>query len=216
MSRPVSPTPLKKALVETLKGPLPGAAAHARAWPEGLPHRDGKTHREAAVLLLLFTGPDGAMQFPLVERPQTMPTHAGQIAFPGGGQAPGETSEETALREMNEELGVSEKEIEVVGSLTPVSIPVSGFRVTPVVGWAEAEPMWRPDPREVVRMLVGDPDRIARDGPTTTFRRSYVGSEWDIPAFEVEGKLVWGATALMLAEFGEVWSRLDSAGTKRT
>lgn len=207
----MTPSRVRSRLQRALAGPLPGPAAHRIAWPEHLPTRgpiaDDDGFRPAAVLLLLFPRTDG-VRIPLVERPATMPHHPGQIACPGGRLEPGERAEDAALRELNEELGVPRDAVGILGALSPIWIPVSGFRVQPFVGWADREPTWVPHPREVGRLLFADPAQIALRGPDGTYRREHDDASFEAPAYRVPGGLVWGATALLLAEFGEIWKQL--------
>uniref|UniRef100_UPI000B3399DD NUDIX hydrolase n=1 Tax=Rhodothermus marinus TaxID=29549 RepID=UPI000B3399DD len=89
----------------------------------------------------------------LVERPSHLKEHGGQIGFPGGRREPGETLQETALREAHEELGLPPERIELLGALTPLYIPVSNFCVHPFVGAIAPLPELRPCPEEVQAVL---------------------------------------------------------------
>lgn len=106
--------------------------------------RDGQ--RRAAVLMPLVLREE--WQIILTQRPETMPSHAGQIAFPGGKAEDGETIAETALRETEEEIGVKFDDIELLGRL-PSFNAVSQYRVTPFVGIVSPSAKISPDPREV-------------------------------------------------------------------
>lgn len=160
------------------------------------------------MLLLLVPRADGVW-IPLVERPSSMSNHPGQIACPGGRLEPGETASAAALRELEEELGVPASGVELLGELTTIWIPVSGFRVQPFVGWADKEPEWSPDPREVGKLLFARAEEIALRGPAGRYLRERPGERFEAPAYEIPGGTVWGATALLLAEFGEIWKSLD-------
>lgn len=148
----------------------------------------------------------------VVERATTLRTHAGQVAFPGGASDdadPGPAA--TALREANEEAGVDPASVTVVAQLPQLWIPVSDFVVTPVLAWWHAPHPVRPrDPAEVSRVarlpvatLVDPANRLQVRHPS-----GYVG-----PAFQVDGMLVWGftagvlATLLELAGWARPWSR---------
>ena len=202
---------LSERLRDVLTGELPGADAHRIAWPDHLPRRGPDEvlddYRDAAVMVLLFPR-DGQVLIPLVERPTTMPHHPGQIACPGGRLEPGEDGATAALRELEEELGVPPGDVELLGELSTIWIPVSGFRVQPFVGVARNEPTWIPDGREVQQLLFAELSDLARRGPTGLYRRHRDGMDFEAPAYEVGARLVWGATALLLAELGEIWKRL--------
>ena len=169
--------------------------------------RPGVGARQAAVLILVGSGPSGP-DILLVERPASMRTHAAQIAFPGGAADPGDADlADTALREAAEETGVDRSGIEVLGQLPPAHVEVSGFDVTGVVGWwARRSPVTALDPREVASVLLVpvavlvDPANRAR----VRHPRGYVG-----PAFVVDDHLIWGLTAHLLDGV------LDLAGWQR-
>src|SRR5207247_5845559 len=131
-----------------LRQPLPGAAAQAlmapqprREWPIGF---DPALIRHAAGLLLLF--PAGASaHIVLTVRADTLGRHGGQVSLPGGVADPGETFEQAALREAHEEIALPLDGVRVLGALTPLDIPVSGFRLHPIVAFADGRPALTPD-----------------------------------------------------------------------
>jgi len=215
-STPHPASELPRLLASTLSGPLPGRAAHRLAWPEDLPARldppDADSYGPAAVLLALTPG-RAAVSFPLIRRPSGAYRHAGQISLPGGERDPGETDTACALREAEEEIGLPSSHVEVLGLLTPVPVSVSRYRIQPVVGWVRETPRWRAQAGEVEEILSGDPDALAREGPSRRVRRQREGIVLDAPAFAVpstggEEALIWGATAIILAEFLAVWKKV--------
>lgn len=169
--------------------------------------------RAAAVLLLLGDGPD----LLLIERAHGLRTHAGQPALPGGAIEPQDSGPvAAALREAAEEVGVEPARVRVLGTLPARLISVSGFAVTPVVGyWAEPNPVRVVDPTEVAavrRFPLADfcdpARRYQARHPSGT-----VG-----PAFALDGLLVWGFTAwlidqvLALAGWAEPLTARTAAG----
>lgn len=167
-----------------------------RAWPPGF---HPSKIRHAAGLLLLFPI-DGHAQVILTVRAQTLGHHSGQVSLPGGVIEPGETFEQAALREAHEEIGLSPKVSRPLGALTPIDIPVSGFRLHPVVASAERRPDLRPADTEVERILEV-PIEWLLGRLTTRHRVTREGQTFDFPAFAVEGATkIWGATAMVLSE----------------
>lgn len=158
--------------------------------------RPGVGGRAAAVLVLIGEGERGP-EILFVERAATLRTHAGQIAFPGGANDPGDADLiATALREAEEETGVDVTGITPIGALPAAHVAVSGFDVTAVVGWwSRRSPVVAADPREVASVLVvpvsdlTDPARRGR----VRHPSGYAG-----PGFDVAGHLIWGLTAHLL------------------
>jgi len=184
----------------------PGAQRRMAPQPRA-PYRPlGRTGapRQASVLVLLYPGPDG-LAFPLVQRAQhPLDVHSGQISLPGGSREAGETPLETALREACEEVGVCGA-VTVLGALTPLYIPPSDFEVQPFVGWLPAHPVWHPDPAEVVEVVECALDWLLDDARKVEEDWTVGGLPLHVPWYGVEGRRVWGATAIIL---GELESRL--------
>jgi 8-oxo-dGTP pyrophosphatase MutT (NUDIX family) len=183
--------------------PLPGAPAQALMapqrrgdWPAGV---DAESARHAAGLLLLFPV-DGHAHVILTVRSAHV-RHGGQVSLPGGVIELDETVEQAALREAHEEIALATAGVQLHGRLTSLDIPVSGFRLHPVVATLPHTPAVAPSDREVARILevpVGtllDPATVRwrpmRRGPVTL----------EVPGFEVDDTVIWGATAMVLAEF---------------
>ncbi len=198
-------------LRDALRGPLPGhdrfleLSGYKRPDLERARAADPPP-RESAVLALLFPQ-EGQWRTLLMRRPDYEGVHGGQISFPGGRWEPQDaTLEHTALREFMEETGALDTRIEVLGQLSPVYIPPSRSLVTPFVGIAEALTPVAPDPREVAELIHLPLHLLLRDD-TLKRREQYIqvmGRSVEIPYFDVHGHVVWGATAMMLAELREL------------
>jgi 8-oxo-dGTP pyrophosphatase MutT (NUDIX family) len=194
-----------------LAGPLPGVDAQRRMAPTPRPGwqpgRSPHEARDAAGLVLLFPIEDG-VHLLLTVRSSRLPSHAGQVSLPGGAVEAGESVEQAALRETYEETGVDPSLVRILGRLTPLHIPVSGFVLHPVVGVADARPTYRLADSEVERLVEPRLDELF--DPSCVKRQSTMwdGVARDVPYFALDGLVVWGATAMVLAEFVEVASRL--------
>ena len=165
--------------------------------------------RPAAVLILLGPDNDGDARVVLIERATYDGHHSGEMSFPGGAAEAGdENLVATALREAGEEIGLEPEAIglKVVGELEPFWIPVSNFRVTPVIALADRLPEWRPDPREVKRVVNAPVAAFLPDAPIQIIERDV--REWRIRygAYALDdvgdGPAVWGATARFLGQLG--------------
>ncbi len=194
--------------------PRPGLAAQMRMAPsyrwEMLRRMPPPERvREAGVLILLYPC-DDALCFPLTRRTEQVENHKGQISLPGGAREPGEPLAETALRETREELGISLDGLEMLGSLTPLYIPPSGFQITPFVAYLPYRPRFHPDPVEVAEVI---PVPLAALFDPTIRRqelRELRGQPVRIPFYAIQGHQVWGATAMVLSELAAILSPQSS------
>lgn len=189
---------------KALQGPLPGPAAQQTMAPSvrrNDPQADARAIREAGVLLLLYVQ-RGVLHMPLIVRPDYDGPHGGQVAFPGGRREPGDPDLwRTALRETEEEIGVRSDAIRKMGALSPIFIPNSRYQVSPFVGCVEGVPVFRPDAAEVSQVLPV-PVSALLDG-TRRQRETWRirGQAVDVPFFAFGKHKIWGATAMILAEF---------------
>ncbi len=196
-------------LRDRLARPLPGPSAQ---WEMAPPYRrsllaqrnEERGHaRAAAVLILLY--PNGLdLAFPLTLRTHHVAYHKGQISLPGGACEPGESAVGAALREAEEELGPLEGPVEILGSLTPLFVPPSGFMVHPVVGYLPKRPSFRPAPMEVAEVLEATLSWLLDPCYQEEEEREVDGVRWRIPVFRLGSYGIWGATAMILAEFRAV------------
>ncbi len=120
-----------------------------REWPEDF---NPARVRHAAGLLLVFPLAQEA-HIVLTVRADTLGRHGGQVSLPGGVAEPGETYAQAALREAHEEIALAPEAVRLLGPLTPVDIPVSGFRLHPIVAAVDARPFLTPSDGEVARIL---------------------------------------------------------------
>jgi 8-oxo-dGTP pyrophosphatase MutT (NUDIX family) len=156
--------------------------------------------RPAAVLVPLFEADDEAHVI-LTKRPDTMPTHQGEVSFPGGGLRDGvdDSRKDAALREAEEEIGLPPAAVEVVAELDTLATVGSRFTITPFVGIIDRLPQLVPHPGEVVKILEVPLSELLDDD---AFHEEYWGSpNRAISFFELPGETVWGATARVLVAF---------------
>jgi 8-oxo-dGTP pyrophosphatase MutT (NUDIX family) len=206
-------------LREALSKPLPGLDAQLRMAPSPRPGWDPLKVPEgaangAALLLVYPTYVEATVGQPqanetlhiaLTVRGSGLRNHTGQVSLPGGRVEEGETFERAALREATEEIGVDPGTVELLGRLTPLHIPVSGFLLHPVVGFTTMRPAFQRAEWEVSRIieapvsLLSDPSIIKREIRTRVVKGQSV--DVDVPYFDIDGEKVWGATAMVLAEF---------------
>ena len=156
--------------------------------------------RRAGVLILFYPGEQGPI-FPLIRRTEDGTVHSGQVALPGGTY---ETSDgdlvQTALRECHEEIGVAPDGMEVLGSLSDLYIPPSNFLVTPTVAVLSEPPAFQLDPLEVAAVIEARLEDLL-DGSRIKTTEKY---GFTVPYFDLEGEVVWGATAMMLSELRRI------------
>jgi 8-oxo-dGTP pyrophosphatase MutT (NUDIX family) len=155
--------------------------------------------REAGVLVLLLP-PAETPRVVLTVRHDDLPDHGGQISFPGGQREGGEALSDTALREAEEEIGLSSSSVRLLGDLTPLYIPPSNFCVHPVLGTVAPAPSLRPTDREVAAILRASVPRLLAPEARTVETWTLQGRAVDVPYYDVDDHVVWGATAMMLAE----------------
>lgn len=192
---------------------LPGEAAHKVLSPIKTEVRlaelkKNPAPRLSAVSILLYDKNDEPY-FVLTKRHVYKGAHSGQISFPGGKQEVEDKSHlDTALRETHEEVGIHPSELNLIGGLTPVYIPPSGFLVYPFVVQALSPPIFVAEEKEVKELIeVKVKDLVHLDSLKITTMNLVKGMKVKVPYFDLNGEVVWGATAMILNEFKELLTK---------
>jgi len=198
-------------LQSALDNELPGEMAHADLMPINRPFsqkalKRATNYRKSAVGLVLYEEAD-SIRCVLIQRPQYDGTHGGQVSFPGGKMDSSDPDlEYTAKRECMEEIALEPTRMKTIGLLSEVYIPVSKFLVQPYVFYVESLPELKPDKREVDEIFSFEIETLLDDSclkhTNLKFRNGF--NQKNIPYFDIEGKVVWGATAMILSEFKAV------------
>ena len=189
---------------KALEQPRPGLKAQMRMSPRPRARVMNSAPARAGGVLLLLYPIDGRLHLVLTRRTEHLPSHQGQISLPGGAQEAGESFEETALREVHEELNVDPAGVQVLGRLTPLYIAPSNYCIRPVVGYTPARPAFCPNPCEVAEVLEVSLAKLL--DPSVVHEEDWRlrGVTVRVPFFAVNEHKVWGATAMVLAEFVEL------------
>jgi 8-oxo-dGTP pyrophosphatase MutT (NUDIX family) len=166
--------------------------------PEEAAKLDVRGRTDAAVLVALAVE-DGELMAVLTERRADLRRHAGEISFPGGRRDEGDVDlVATALREAHEEIGLPPEAVEVIGALQPTPTIATGYAVYPFVGLIEPGQTWKLSPREVAEVLELPLAALSAGyGRRRLIRR---GIPIRTDTYVVDDRLIWGATARILAD----------------
>jgi 8-oxo-dGTP pyrophosphatase MutT (NUDIX family) len=201
-------------LSDRLAGPLPGRAAQYKMASMRRMEELGNLvevpdHAVIACVLILLHQQEDTWRTVLIRRTvNPRDRHSGQVSFPGGRfeESDGDLTQ-VALREAEEEIGVAPNTVGIIGRLTELYIPVSNFVVHPFVGVLQGDPVFRPQPGEVESILM-PPLQIFAAESNRKITDLTLGQEGitikNVPYFDVEGHIVWGATAMILSELMEI------------
>ncbi len=191
-----------------LQKPLPGIAAQILMSPSlRRSNQIGLPAGKAGVMILLYKRHEDAYMV-FIKRAEYDGVHSGQISFPGGMHEPGDDSLlTTAIRETEEEVGISRNDITTIGTLTCLHVPVSNVNILPVVAIFTGQPIFNPDSNEVAFVIEARINDIIN--PANKKRKTIRIGDFEIeaPYYDINGHHIWGATAMMLSEFLEVLNR---------
>jgi 8-oxo-dGTP pyrophosphatase MutT (NUDIX family) len=211
----------KDKIEELLQKEKPGLASHIKMAPEhrqaDMANFDLKNARKSAVMIILYHDASD-LKVVLIRRGKYVGIHSGQIAFPGGRYEETDLNvRTTAIREIEEEIGIKEKDYNILGRLTDIYVPPSNFIVSVFVAYMHQKPVFRIDPREVDEVLtfsLTDFVHEAAIGERYFFVQSNNLSAL-APCYLLDGAELWGASAMVMTELIDMlYAEEQSGGDK--
>ena len=191
----------------TINNDLPGEESHQKMrviYDQSIELPFSKINStQAAVLILLYLA-DNEIYFFLTKRTDELKHHKGQISLPGGTQEGNEKLIDTALRETQEEIGINKTSISIIGTITPLFVPVTGFMIYPFIGYSLNKLDPKPDPVEVATIFSVNISDLLNKENRTTEQRNIRGYDVQVPYFKLNDYQVWGATSMILSEFRDL------------
>ena len=210
-------TLLPEHIAQLLKAELPGKKSHLKMVPPGrelvVNYQDIDLVRYSSVLLLLFPE-DGQIYTCLIKRNASMRHHPGQISFRGGKIEEGESPEITALREAQEEIGISPLDVQLLGRLSELYVSASRYTIFPYVGWMDYKPDFSLNEAEAEKLLLLPVQQFQK---RLEIRQALMITSlgiMEVPCYLFEEEIIWGATAMILTEFFDLIGE-SSAVTSR-
>lgn len=192
--------------------PLPGHEEIVRSMSPNRMRLKGapnESTRRSGVLILFYAKGE-EIYLPLILRPQYDGVHGGQMAFPGGrAELKDKNIQATALREAQEEIGIKASDAKIIGNLTELYIAPSNLLCQPVVGYINYPPDFYPDEREVAAILEVPLSDFLNPDTIQTRLVEARGYKFETPGFIIQEQIVWGATAIMIAELIEIIKKIS-------
>ncbi len=197
-----------------LSKPLPGLQSHLKMAP---PTRKAELEaaieampfaKKSAVMILLFHENE-KLKVVFIRRSFYVGIHAGQMAFPGGRfEESDKTVEETAFREIEEEIGITRNKIELLGRISDIYVPPSNFLISVFVGYLAAKPVYKPDEREVAEIIEVDFDEFLKPENKTvkSFHVPSANHSVTAPCYQTPQCDIWGASAMVMSELVDILS----------
>lgn len=202
-----------------LSKPLPGLQSHLKMAP---PTRKAELEaaneavpfaKKSAVMILLFHK-DEKLKVVFIRRSFYVGIHAGQMAFPGGRFEESDgTVEETAFREIEEEIGVTRDKIELLGRITDIYVPPSNFLISVFVGYLSEKTVYKPDEREVAEVIEVDFDEFLqpKNIDVKSFHVPSANHSVEAPYYKTSKCDIWGASAMVMSELIDILTTKESA-----
>jgi len=191
----------------TINNDLPGEESHKKMrviYDQSIELPFSKINSTQAAVLILLYLVDNEIYFFLTKRTDELKHHKGQISLPGGTQEGNEKLIDTALRETQEEIGINKTSISIIGTITPLFVPVTGFMIYPFIGYSLNKLNPKPDPAEVATIFSVNISDLLNKENRTTEKRNIRGYDVQVPYFKLNDYQVWGATSMILSEFRDL------------
>ena len=191
----------------TITNDLPGEESQQKMrvnYDQSIELPFSKNNSTAAAVLILLYLEDNEIHFFLTKRSNKLEHHKGQISLPGGTQEENEKLTHTALRETQEEIGINKTSISIIGSMTPLFVPVTGFMINPFIGYSLNKLEPTPDPLEVEAIFSVNISDLLNEANRTIEQRNIRGYDVEVPYFKLNNYEVWGATSMILSEFRDL------------
>jgi len=190
----------------------PGSKSQIKMSPNGreeMIESHQQAYRQSAVLILLYPGKNGQAHTVFIERNKYDGAHSGQISLPGGSYEENDQNlVQTAIRETQEEIGALVDDRNVLGQLSSVKIPVSGFEVMPIVAYSHEKPIFKKDTEEVNKIIeISIADLIDLPIKEDQFIASVGNYKIKAPYYPLKEHKLWGATAMIISEFRELFKK---------
>lgn len=196
-------------LERKLEDDLPGLPSQLKMAPIGREDHliTPSQYKDACVMTLIYPKKDD-WHVVLIQRTITHPNdpHSGQISLPGGKMEDTDhTHADCALRETQEEVGINAEDVGIIGELTPLYVGVSNFLIYPFIGFTTQEPNFEPQASEVQKIIEVPVDLFVGDRYKRKKHMNIRGNVLkNVPFYEVYDHVLWGATAMIMSEFGSV------------
>jgi 8-oxo-dGTP pyrophosphatase MutT (NUDIX family) len=191
-----------------LKKRLPGFEAQRKMAPSlRLPIGSLNQNKvpKLSSVMIIFYPEKGKINTIFIKRKEDGKAHGGQVAFPGGKfEISDENLMHTAIRETFEEIGVEIPKNQVIGSLTPLFIPISNFEVSPFIAYLKTPPVYILSDKEVEKIITVEADILFNNNNKGEKLITRNNLEITAPFFRANGDIIWGATAMILSELNEI------------
>jgi len=193
-------------------GQLPGQPAQMRMSPTPLdpnfvlPRTPSDSAHPSSVLIPVYPDSNQKLHVVLTLRSDNI-RHAGQISFPGGRQENRESLEETALRELHEEVGIPGNFVKTVGPITPLYLHRTDNQITPFIGFMDEKPKLIPNPIEVSEIVTAELDDLLSEKNRKREQWDLPQTSFDVPFWDIHDVPLWGATAMIMSEFITIYEK---------